>query len=317
MRWLCGVMPPLGQPKSKASSTEQELSSASSRRPPATEPTTRRVERRSDLRTRCHHVVLPPRPQTAHGQGRLGDERRLLDLPGPDGPGVAVSARHIGGRVVTLPCVAAGQRVRTSTRRARRRCIRWPGSARGGARRRLGGPGKLYSPGPPRPPTAARRRGPPRPRSSAYGRRSSRSPRAARTPNRRAVSGLLRGRRRAGSVVRPLGRGALVDPAFGRRPTRRPAPRPGRSRWTGGRRVPVEAFAAAGPRRAAAAARDERQPRGGDAAADRPSWPGPCGDGVPLLVDAAQSLGRAPVPEGWSVLTGSAHKWGGPAGVGF
>jgi cysteine desulfurase len=38
--------------------------------------------------------------------------------------------------------------------------------------------------------------------------------------------------------------------------------------------------------------------------------------GVPLLVDAAQSLGRLPVPEGWSVLTGSAHKWGGPPGVG-
>lgn len=41
--------------------------------------------------------------------------------------------------------------------------------------------------------------------------------------------------------------------------------------------------------------------------------------GVPLVVDAAQSLGRmpAPVPEGWSVLTGSARKWGGPAGVGI
>ena len=39
--------------------------------------------------------------------------------------------------------------------------------------------------------------------------------------------------------------------------------------------------------------------------------------GVPLLVDAAQSLGRAPIPPGWSVLTGSAHKWGGPPGVGL
>jgi cysteine desulfurase len=34
------------------------------------------------------------------------------------------------------------------------------------------------------------------------------------------------------------------------------------------------------------------------------------------LVDAAVSLGREPVPGGWSVLTGSARKWGGPAGVG-
>ncbi len=39
--------------------------------------------------------------------------------------------------------------------------------------------------------------------------------------------------------------------------------------------------------------------------------------GVPLFVDAAQSLGRLPVPEGWSVLTASARKWGGPAGVGL
>jgi cysteine desulfurase len=39
--------------------------------------------------------------------------------------------------------------------------------------------------------------------------------------------------------------------------------------------------------------------------------------GVPLLVDAAQSLGRGPVPRGWSVLVGSAHKWGGPAGIGL
>jgi cysteine desulfurase len=38
--------------------------------------------------------------------------------------------------------------------------------------------------------------------------------------------------------------------------------------------------------------------------------------GVPLLVDAAQSLGRTAVPPGWSVLTGSARKWGGPTGVG-
>ncbi|KKD03675.1 cysteine desulfurase [Streptomyces sp. WM6386] len=39
--------------------------------------------------------------------------------------------------------------------------------------------------------------------------------------------------------------------------------------------------------------------------------------GVPLLVDAAQSLAWGPVEGEWSVLAGSAHKWGGPAGVGL
>ncbi|MFD3380890.1 MULTISPECIES: cysteine desulfurase/sulfurtransferase TusA family protein [unclassified Streptomyces] len=39
--------------------------------------------------------------------------------------------------------------------------------------------------------------------------------------------------------------------------------------------------------------------------------------GVPLLVDAAQSLAWGQVEGGWSLLTGSAHKWGGPAGVGL
>ncbi|MFI7081551.1 cysteine desulfurase family protein [Micromonospora sp. NPDC049903] len=39
--------------------------------------------------------------------------------------------------------------------------------------------------------------------------------------------------------------------------------------------------------------------------------------GVPLHVDAAQVVGRVPVPAGWSVLTASARKWGGPPGVGL
>ncbi|BBC37132.1 Pyridoxalphosphate dependent protein [Streptomyces graminofaciens] len=38
--------------------------------------------------------------------------------------------------------------------------------------------------------------------------------------------------------------------------------------------------------------------------------------GVPLLVDAAQSLGWGRVEGDWSLLAASAHKWGGPAGVG-
>lgn len=39
--------------------------------------------------------------------------------------------------------------------------------------------------------------------------------------------------------------------------------------------------------------------------------------GVPLLVDAAQSLGWGRVEGGWSLLAASAHKWGGPSGVGL
>ncbi|HEY0475112.1 MAG TPA: aminotransferase class V-fold PLP-dependent enzyme [Kribbella sp.] len=39
--------------------------------------------------------------------------------------------------------------------------------------------------------------------------------------------------------------------------------------------------------------------------------------GVPLFVDGAASLGHDVVPAGWSALTASAHKWGGPAGVGL
>jgi cysteine desulfurase len=38
--------------------------------------------------------------------------------------------------------------------------------------------------------------------------------------------------------------------------------------------------------------------------------------GVPVFVDACASMGRLPLPEGWDALAGSAHKWGGPAGVG-
>lgn len=39
-------------------------------------------------------------------------------------------------------------------------------------------------------------------------------------------------------------------------------------------------------------------------------------NGVPLFTDACASMGRLPLPDGWAAAAGSAHKWGGPAGVG-
>ena len=39
--------------------------------------------------------------------------------------------------------------------------------------------------------------------------------------------------------------------------------------------------------------------------------------GVPLFVDACASAGRLPLPDGWAALAASAHKWGGPPGVGL
>ncbi len=39
--------------------------------------------------------------------------------------------------------------------------------------------------------------------------------------------------------------------------------------------------------------------------------------GVPLFVDACAGLGSVPAPDTWDVLAGSAHKWGGPTGVGI
>lgn len=39
-------------------------------------------------------------------------------------------------------------------------------------------------------------------------------------------------------------------------------------------------------------------------------------NGIPLFSDACASMGRLPLPGGWAAAAGSAHKWGGPAGVG-
>ncbi len=41
------------------------------------------------------------------------------------------------------------------------------------------------------------------------------------------------------------------------------------------------------------------------------------GHDIPLFTDACASLGRTDLPDGWTVAAGSAHKFGGPAGVGL
>jgi cysteine desulfurase len=40
------------------------------------------------------------------------------------------------------------------------------------------------------------------------------------------------------------------------------------------------------------------------------------GTDAPLFMDACASAGRLPLPDGWSAAAASAHKWGGPAGLG-
>ena len=41
------------------------------------------------------------------------------------------------------------------------------------------------------------------------------------------------------------------------------------------------------------------------------------GSGPPLLMDAAQMIGRGPMPTAWSILTAAARDWAGPAGLGI
>ncbi|PZF99368.1 cysteine desulfurase family protein [Micromonospora deserti] len=132
-----------------------------------------------------------------------------------------------------------------------------------------------------------------------------------------AVLGGLAGRHRAGRVLvhSAIEHSAVLHAAerhvaTGGASTEVPVDRLGRldlARWSAAVRAPGVALAAL---IAASHEVGTVQPVGEAA--------GACGDaGVPLFVDAAQAVGRVPVPAGWSVLTASAHKWGGPPGVGL
>lgn len=126
-----------------------------------------------------------------------------------------------------------------------------------------------------------------------------------------AVAGVRRGRRRiGGTVVRSAVEHSSVIKAVGEDAVEIPVDRLGR--------VSADAFAAAvrepGVAMAALMSANHevgtRQPVAEVARACHEA-------GVPLLVDAAQTVPWEPVPAGWDLLAMSARKWGGPAGVGF
>ncbi|ROQ69552.1 cysteine desulfurase [Streptomyces sp. 840.1] len=130
------------------------------------------------------------------------------------------------------------------------------------------------------------------------------------------ISGALAGRRRVGRhlVVSAVEHSSVLHSA---------ADHEGR----GGSvtEVPVDRSGAVSPQGYAAALREDTalaclQSANHEVGTEQPvaEVAGLCREaGVPLLVDAAQSLGLAPVPGGWSLLAASAHKWGGPPGVGL
>ncbi|MGN9775552.1 cysteine desulfurase family protein [Micromonospora sp. H33] len=132
-----------------------------------------------------------------------------------------------------------------------------------------------------------------------------------------AVLGGLTGRRRVGSefVHSAIEHSAVLHAAErhvagGGTATSVPVDRLGRvdlDAWSEAVRAPGVALAAL-----IAASHEVGTVQPVDAAADSCA-----AAGVPLYVDAAQVVGRGSVPAGWSVLTASAHKWGGPPGVGL
>ncbi|MFD7443450.1 cysteine desulfurase/sulfurtransferase TusA family protein [Streptomyces sp. NPDC059909] len=125
------------------------------------------------------------------------------------------------------------------------------------------------------------------------------------------MAGAMAGRRRVGShvVVSAVEHSAVLHAAEGFDVTE----------------VPVERTGAVTPEAYAAALREDTALACLQSANHEVGTEQPVADvasvcraaGVPLLVDAAQSLAWGPVAGDWSLLTASAHKWGGPAGVGL
>lgn len=120
--------------------------------------------------------------------------------------------------------------------------------------------------------------------------------------------GLVRGSRRGDGVVHSAVEHSAVRHAvaWGARTGEVPVDRTGR--------VDVAALeqAARGPEVAAVALQSANHEVGTRQPVGDLALP----DDVPLFTDACASMGRLPLPDGWAVAAGSAHKWGGPAGVG-
>ncbi|MFD7921792.1 cysteine desulfurase/sulfurtransferase TusA family protein [Streptomyces sp. NPDC059740] len=106
----------------------------------------------------------------------------------------------------------------------------------------------------------------------------------------------------------PVDRGGRVDPAVFAAALSPDAPSAGDAGPTGGERGPCDVALAA--LQSANHEVGTEQPVVEVAEVCREA-------GVPLLVDAAQSLGWGEVGGAWSLLAASAHKWGGPPGVGL
>src|SRR5262245_12202779 len=103
--WLCGVMPPCGQPKENASSIVHALVrpivAAPSAMTPSTRVSTRRLvgaaahralEPTTSRASSSERQALSHQPPQPAGQGRFGDVGRLLDVPDAGGSGVGASA---------------------------------------------------------------------------------------------------------------------------------------------------------------------------------------------------------------------------------
>ncbi|MEU8504344.1 aminotransferase class V-fold PLP-dependent enzyme [Streptomyces brevispora] len=130
------------------------------------------------------------------------------------------------------------------------------------------------------------------------------------------ISGALAGRRRVGRhlVVSAVEHSSVLHSATDHE-----------SRGGSVAEVPVDRSGAVSPAAYGAALREDTalaclQSANHEVGTEQPvaEVAGLCRDaGVPLLVDAAQSLGQGAVPGAWSLLAASAHKWGGPAGVGL